>query len=172
MFSPTFIDIGTFIGTIGFFFVLFLLYARTFPVIAQAEVKTILKSSGEKYKKLREAGKPLYQISTSTKIKEEVKPVTEVKKEAPKDEQRDVSSLLKTIGTFDATKEKADDLKKVRGIGPKMEKTLNQIGIFTFAQVSRMTEKEYNLLDSITGSFPGRAQRDDWAGQAKKLNNK
>ena len=39
---------------IGFFFVLFLLYARTFPVIAQAEVKTILKSSGEKYKKLRD----------------------------------------------------------------------------------------------------------------------
>ncbi|MGB0789794.1 MAG: NrfD/PsrC family molybdoenzyme membrane anchor subunit, partial [Marinirhabdus sp.] len=53
MFSPTFVDIGIFIGTIGFFFVLFLMYARTFPVIAQAEVKSILKSSGEKYKKLR-----------------------------------------------------------------------------------------------------------------------
>jgi molybdopterin-containing oxidoreductase family membrane subunit len=53
MFSPTFVDIGIFIGTIGFFFVLFLLYARTFPVIAQAEVKTILKSSGAKYKQLR-----------------------------------------------------------------------------------------------------------------------
>ena len=53
MFSPTFVDIGIYIGTIGFFFVLFLLYARTFPVIAQAEVKTILKSSGENYKKLR-----------------------------------------------------------------------------------------------------------------------
>jgi molybdopterin-containing oxidoreductase family membrane subunit len=50
MFSPTFVDIGIFIGTIGFFFVLFLLYARTFPVIAQAEVKSILKSSGDKYK--------------------------------------------------------------------------------------------------------------------------
>ena len=59
MFSPTFIDISIFIGTIGFFFVLFLLYARTFPVIAQAEVKTILKSSGEKYKKLRDSGKSL-----------------------------------------------------------------------------------------------------------------
>jgi molybdopterin-containing oxidoreductase family membrane subunit len=59
MFSPTFIDISIFIGTIGFFFVLFLLYARTFPVIAQAEVKTILKSSGEKYKKLRDGGKSL-----------------------------------------------------------------------------------------------------------------
>jgi molybdopterin-containing oxidoreductase family membrane subunit len=54
MFSPTFVDIGIYIGTIGFFFVLFLLYARTFPVIAQAEVKTILKSSGENYKRERE----------------------------------------------------------------------------------------------------------------------
>jgi molybdopterin-containing oxidoreductase family membrane subunit len=53
MFSPTFVDIGIFIGTIGFFFVLFLLYARTFPVIAQAEVKSILKTSGEKHKRLR-----------------------------------------------------------------------------------------------------------------------
>ncbi|MFN9111336.1 MAG: hydrogenase, partial [Bacteroidota bacterium] len=57
MFSPTFVDIGIFIGTIGFFFVLFLLYERTFPVIAQAEVKTILKATGESYIKQREANK-------------------------------------------------------------------------------------------------------------------
>ncbi len=50
MFSPTFIDIGIFLGTIGFFFTLFLLYSRTFPVIAQAELKSILKSSGSEYK--------------------------------------------------------------------------------------------------------------------------
>ena len=59
MFSPTFVDISIFMGTIGFFFLLFLLYARTFPVIAQAEVKTILKTSGQKYKTLRESGKSL-----------------------------------------------------------------------------------------------------------------
>jgi Ni/Fe-hydrogenase subunit HybB-like protein len=51
MFSPTFVDIGIFLGTIGFFFVLFLLYSRTFPVIAQAELKSILKSSGSEHKK-------------------------------------------------------------------------------------------------------------------------
>ena len=44
-------DIGIFVGSIGFFFVLFLLYSRTFPVIAQAELKTIVKSSSEQYKK-------------------------------------------------------------------------------------------------------------------------
>jgi len=51
MFSPTFVDIGIFMGTIGIFFVLFLLFSRTFPVIAQAELKSILKSSGSQYKK-------------------------------------------------------------------------------------------------------------------------
>ena len=39
MFSPTWVDIGIFVGTLGFFFLLFLLYARSFPMIAQAEVK-------------------------------------------------------------------------------------------------------------------------------------
>ncbi len=52
-FAPTFVDVGIFIGTIGFFFVLFLLYARSFPIVAQAELKTILKSSGEYHKNQR-----------------------------------------------------------------------------------------------------------------------
>ncbi len=51
MFHPTFIDIGIFIGTIGIFFTLFLLFCRAFPVIAMAELKSILKTSGSKYKK-------------------------------------------------------------------------------------------------------------------------
>ena len=175
MFSPTFVDVGIFVGTIGFFFVLFLLYARTFPVIAQAEVKSILKSSGEKYKKLREAGKPLYQITIMPDNRPGAtveKAVVEKPKVAPVEKKEEVSALLGALGVFDPTKDTADDLKKVKGVGPKMEETLNEIGIYTFAQVSRMTEKEYDLLDSITGSFPGRAQRDDWAGQAEKLNNK
>lgn len=51
MFHPTYVDIGCFIGTIGIFFVLFLLFARFFPVLPLNELKTILKSSGEQYKK-------------------------------------------------------------------------------------------------------------------------
>ncbi len=51
MFSPTFVDIGIFVGTIGIFFTLFLTFTRFFPVLALNEVKTILKSSGENYKK-------------------------------------------------------------------------------------------------------------------------
>ncbi|WP_205503029.1 NrfD/PsrC family molybdoenzyme membrane anchor subunit [Rufibacter psychrotolerans] len=45
MFSPTSIDIGVYVGTMGLFFTLFLLFAKFFPVVNMAEVKSILKSS-------------------------------------------------------------------------------------------------------------------------------
>ncbi|WP_081990204.1 NrfD/PsrC family molybdoenzyme membrane anchor subunit [Psychroserpens sp. Hel_I_66] len=171
MFSPTFVDIGIFIGTIGFFFVLFLLYARTFPVIAQAEVKTILKSSGERYKRIREKGESLVgtgadERTSVLKIEEET-----TAKKPLQDNTEKLNNLLKGVGTFDPTVQTPDDLKVINGIGPKMEEVLNSIGIFTYAQVSKMTKREYDLLDDITGSFPGRAERDDWSGQAKKLIN-
>ena len=170
MFSPTFVDIGIFIGTVGFFFTLFLLYARTFPVIAQAEVKTILKSSGERYKRLRAEGKPLYSISKNGVVRETI-----VKEEEAEEVLSGGASpafnLISALGSFDTENQSPDDLKKVRGIGPLMEKTLNKLGIFSFLQVSKMTQREYDLLDNLTGAFPGRAQRDDWAGQARNLLN-
>ncbi len=174
MFSPTFVDVGIFMGTIGFFFVLFLLYARTFPVIAQAEVKSILKSSGNNYKRLRaEKGDdtPHYTtvddtVSVQKEVeKEENTPLTEEAK------TEKTNSLLESLGAFNPETQKADDLKKISGVGPVMEKKLNTLGIYTFEQVSKMTDKEYDLLDSIITEFPGRAKRDNWAGQASKLKN-
>jgi molybdopterin-containing oxidoreductase family membrane subunit len=50
MFYPTWVDVGVFLGTIGIFFTLYLLFARFFPVLAFNELKTILKTSGESYK--------------------------------------------------------------------------------------------------------------------------
>src|SRR5436190_19794385 len=55
-YTPSFIDIGIFVGTIGMFATFFLLFSRYFPVIAQAELKTILKSSGEAQKKASSNG--------------------------------------------------------------------------------------------------------------------
>lgn len=55
MFHPTWVDIGVYLGTIGLFFTLFLLFTRFFPVLALNELKSILKSSGEAY---RDKGTP------------------------------------------------------------------------------------------------------------------
>lgn len=48
-YTPTWVEIGLFAGTIGLFFTLFLIFARVAPVIAIAEVKSILKTAGDQY---------------------------------------------------------------------------------------------------------------------------
>ncbi len=49
---PTWVEIGIFLGTLGLFFTLYLLFTRVAPVVAVAEVKSILKSSGDQYVKV------------------------------------------------------------------------------------------------------------------------
>ena len=56
MFHPTFVDIGLFVGTLGIFFTMFLIFARLFPVIAQSETKSILKLVGSQYHKPSDNG--------------------------------------------------------------------------------------------------------------------
>jgi molybdopterin-containing oxidoreductase family membrane subunit len=51
MFYPSWVDVGVFIGSIGVFFTLFLIFLRVLPAIAMAEVKLLLKSSSDQAKK-------------------------------------------------------------------------------------------------------------------------
>lgn len=51
MYSPSWVEIGIFIGSLGLFFVPFLLFTRFFPVIAMSELKTIVKSSSSQAKR-------------------------------------------------------------------------------------------------------------------------
>jgi molybdopterin-containing oxidoreductase family membrane subunit len=50
MYKPSLVEVGLYVGTIGLFFTLFLLFVRVFPVIAISEIKSVLKTSGEKKK--------------------------------------------------------------------------------------------------------------------------
>ena len=66
------------------------------------------------------------------------------------------------------TKGRADDLKRIEGIGPKLEQLLNARGIRRFADLAALDAGEIEALDTAIG-LDGRALRDDWAGQARKL---
>ncbi|SCW28090.1 NADH-quinone oxidoreductase subunit E [Rhizobium mongolense subsp. loessense] len=70
-----------------------------------------------------------------------------------------------------ARAKKADDLKLIAGIGPKLEQVLNAKGIRTFAEIAAWTDAEIAKLDAELG-FNGRVARDDWTGQAKALSAK
>ena len=61
-----------------------------------------------------------------------------------------------------------DDLKTISGIGPKLEKVLNELGVWTFAQIADWSREEIAWVDDYL-SFKGRIGRDDWIGQAVKL---
>jgi large subunit ribosomal protein L21 len=62
----------------------------------------------------------------------------------------------------------ADDLKKITGVGPKMEEHLNAAGIFHYWQIAQLSAAEIATLEE-TAKLGGRFERDEWAKQAKKL---
>lgn len=76
-------------------------------------------------------------------------------------------ALFAVIGT--ASADQKDDLKKIKGVGPKLEEALNAVGVYTYEQVGKMTEKEYDLLDELLDTGKGKAKKDDWAEQVKSL---
>ena len=62
----------------------------------------------------------------------------------------------------------ADDLKRIKGIGPKNEEALNELGIFAFAQNAEWNEINIKWVEQRL-DFPGRIEREDWVSQAKLL---
>ncbi len=72
---------------------------------------------------------------------------------------------------YDTRPDKVDDLKLINGVGPKLEETLNDLGIYTFAQVAAWTPENVAFVDNRL-KFKGRIVRDDWIGKAKELMNK
>ena len=69
-----------------------------------------------------------------------------------------------------ATMGKKDDLKKISGVGPKLERLLNQIGVYYFWQVASWKNSDVETVDDLLDVFKGRIDRDNWVSQAKKLN--
>lgn len=66
---------------------------------------------------------------------------------------------------------KPSDLKAISGIGPKLEKVLNGLGIWTYAQIAAWSPQEIAWVDDYL-SFNGRIGRDDWTAQATALSAK
>ncbi len=62
----------------------------------------------------------------------------------------------------------SDDLKKLSGVGPALEKKLLDAGITTFAQIAAWTEEDVAAMDEKL-SFKGRIEREGWIEQAKEL---
>lgn len=151
--------------------------ADTAVTPAENSVDVVVKStllSGEEELASRK-GEYKYEAEKSAKTAEK-KPVKKAAKKAP---AKKASAEKATSDTATASEKKprtmkaprkagADDLKLLKGVGPKLEQTLNELGFFHFDQVSKWGADEIAWVDARL-KFKGRIERDGWIDQAKIL---
>jgi len=130
------------------------------PVLAKAKAKAAapVKAKAEKpapAPKAKAAAKPAVGTKAKAAGQAKAPPAAKVEPAAPAAKPRKASG-------------KADDLKKIDGIGPKVEQVLKGRGISRFKDLAEMNEKALDALDKELG-LGGRVLRDDWAGQARRL---
>lgn len=65
-----------------------------------------------------------------------------------------------------------DDLKQIKGVGPAIEKTLNEMGIFRLQQIADLTEYDIDRVAERLKGFHSRIYREDWIGQARELKDR
>ena len=63
----------------------------------------------------------------------------------------------------------ADDLKMIKGVGPKLEIMLNELGFYHFDQIAGWSAAEVAWVNDNLAGFKGRVSRDNWVEQARKL---
>jgi NADH-quinone oxidoreductase subunit E len=109
-------------------------------------------------------------VKSTTKIKAKSKPAATRIIDPPKPA---IKSAARAIdGRPELLKKphgKADDLKLIWGVGPALEKLLNKIGVWHFDQIANWSAKELSWVDDKLEGFKGRAKRDEWVKQSKKL---
>jgi predicted flap endonuclease-1-like 5' DNA nuclease len=62
-----------------------------------------------------------------------------------------------------------DDLRQMKGVGPKLVALLNEMGITRFDQIATLSPEAMAALDARLGTFQGRPERDRWQEQARLL---
>ena len=90
-------------------------------------------------------------------------------KAAPKSDEKATVAAKKPRTMKAPRKAGADDLKLIKGVGPKLEKLLNTLGFYHFDQIAKWSAEELSWVDENLEGFKGRASRDEWVSQANTL---
>lgn len=124
---------------------------------------TDILTDGQKPKAKSATAKPVAKPKKPAAPKaaeETAKPEAAESKAAPSDDA--VAAL------FTAPAGEPDDLKKISGVGPVLEKKLHALGVTQFEQVANFTAEEIAKVDDAL-NFKGRIERDNWVDQARAL---
>ncbi|OCP16412.1 MULTISPECIES: NADH:ubiquinone oxidoreductase [unclassified Ensifer] len=108
-------------------------------------------------------------VQAEARLLETVKPVVAMKSTVSKPKaEKKPAEPVKAPAASKAKARAADDLKRISGIGPKLEQVLNGKGVRRFADIAAWSDADITRFDDELG-FGGRILRDDWVKQAKAL---
>ncbi len=148
--------------------------AGSIPLAEKKAAKEAAKEADKKAAKAAKSASKAKSAAKKTGAKAEAKaepkkaaPKPEAKKAAPKPEAK-AETKKAAPKKAAAAKVEADDLKQLSGVGPALEKKLNEAGITSFAQIAKWTKKDIAEFDEKL-SFKGRIEREGWVAQAKDL---
>jgi len=113
--------------------------------------------------------KPAAKAATPAPAAAKAKPAAVSPTKATKATETTVAAGTKPQGLTAARDGKADDLKQIKGIGPKLALLCNSLGFYHFDQIANWTPAEIAWVDGNLEGFKGRVTRDNWVEQAKIL---
>ncbi|MEM6727655.1 MAG: hypothetical protein AAF618_04070, partial [Pseudomonadota bacterium] len=133
---------------------------------ANADLERCRKLHGEKDNRIKtlEAEVDALKTPTMPEPDPEPLPVAAAAQEATVEEE-----AMKPATLAEARGDGPDDLKRIKGIGPKLEKLCFSLGFYHFDQIASWTPDEVAWVDANLEGFKGRVTRDDWVPQAKLL---
>jgi predicted flap endonuclease-1-like 5' DNA nuclease len=126
---------------------------------AEAVGETVQETADGANQRVRDAAKAAGEAARF--MSEPVAEATAESDDAPRGTRPDLLPAARDGG--------ADDLKKIKGVGPKLEGSLNEIGVWHFDQIASWNADEVAWVDTNLVQFKGRCSRDEWVAQAKIL---
>lgn len=124
--------------------------------IAASGAKKVAKKAEPAKKEAKPAAKKEVEVSENLATRAEETQI-----------EINIEKVLNSIGT--ALKADADDLKLINGIGPVYEEALNELGIYTFEQISKLKAADREQLSAIDGITREKIESEEWVKQAKAL---
>lgn len=161
-------------GVVAFLILKFLMSYTFWPALLLAVLIAILVAILIWIGFYRETEEPMAALSQPAKAKSADTEAVQAKA-TPKGLMGDAGNALvadrtvKPAGLDAPRGGKPDDLKRIKGVGPKLEDLLHTMGYYHFDQIAAWQEAEVNWVDENLKGFKGRVSRDNWVEQASLL---
>lgn len=138
----------------------------TETVVAKLEHEALAEAVAEPAAAPKPKSAPKRKAEPAAKAAPTKAEAAPVEKPAPAKKAASPSPAKKAASAAPAKKAEPDDLRQLKGVGPKLVTLLGDLGVTRFDQIAAWTAADVEKIDAQLGTFKGRIARDNWIEQA------